>query len=162
MLLVWLALNVDQGGLWLDGQKQRFGHRGHVQLRIKVRKRMAIGVDDKVVLDGRHVCDKVVGRVDGVLRHEVVGGVDGVLRLETVVTELTDVSWQGRSEVCRERRLLGNLESEMGYEVKTMSHLYLVHMWWEVMFVGGRNTVTQLKFSREKLCSIYDPLRGKE
>ena len=102
MLLVWLALNVDQGGLWLYGQKQWFGHRGHVQFRIKVRKRMAIGVDDKVVLDGRHVCDKVVG------------GVDGVLRLEPVVTELADVSWQGRSQVCRQRRLLGNLQSEMG------------------------------------------------
>ena len=61
---------------------------------------MTIGVDDKVMLYGRHVCD------------EVVGGVDGVLCLEAVVTELADVSWQGRSKVCRQRRLLGNLESE--------------------------------------------------
>ena len=74
---------------------------------------MTIGVDDKVVLDGRHVCDKVVG------------GVDGGLWLEAVVTELADVSWQGRSKICRQRRLLGNLESERGYVVKTMSHLTL-------------------------------------
>ena len=74
---------------------------------------MTIGVDDKVVLDGWHVCDKVVG------------GVDGVLRLEAVVTELADVSWQGRAKVCRQRRLLGNLESERGDMVTTMSHLTL-------------------------------------
>ena len=86
--------------MWLYGQKQWFGHSGHVKLRVKFRKRMAIGVDDQVVLDGRHICDKVVG------------GVDGVLRLEAVVTELADVSWQGRSKVCRQRWLLGNLESE--------------------------------------------------
>ena len=116
---------------------------------------MAIGVDDKVVLDGRHVGDKVVGRVYGVLRHEVVGGVDGVLRLETVVTELTDVSWQGRSQVCRQRRLLGNLESERGLYGENNELSYLVHMWWEVMFVGGRNTVAQLKFSRDKFLTRY-------
>ena len=48
---------------------------------------MAIGVDDEVVLDGRHVCDKVVG------------GDDGLLQVEAVVAELADVSWQGWSEV---------------------------------------------------------------
>ena len=86
VLLGCLPWDVHQRALRLY---RHFGHRGHVQLRIKVRKRMAIGVDDEVVLDGRHVCD------------EVVGGVDGVLRLEAVVTELADVSWQGRSKVCR-------------------------------------------------------------
>ena len=39
---------------------------------------------------------------------------------------------------------------------------HLVHMWWEVMFVGGRNAVAQLKFSGDKLCSIYDPVHGQE
>lgn len=100
VLLVWFPRDVYQGGLWLYGQKQWFGHSGHVKLRVKVRKGMAIGVDDQVVLDGRHIRDKVVG------------GVDGVLRLDAVVTELADVSRQGRSKVCRQRRLLGNLESE--------------------------------------------------
>ena len=28
-------------------------------------------------------------------------------------------------------------------------------MWWEVMFVGGRNTVAQLKFSRDKFMTRY-------
>ena len=32
---------------------------------------------------------------------------------------------------------------------------YLVHMWWEVMFVGGRNTVAQLKFSRDKFMTRF-------
>ena len=107
VLLVWLPWYVDQGGLWLYGQKHWFGHSGHVKLRIEVRKRMAIGVDDQVVLDGRHVCDKVVG------------GVDGMLRLEAVVTELADVSWQGRSKICRQWRFLGNLEADRGYMMKT-------------------------------------------
>ena len=102
VLLVWFPRDVYQGGLWLYGQKQWFGHSGHVKLGVKVRKRMAIGVDDQVMLDGRHVCD------------EVVGGVDRMLRLDAVVTELADVSWQGWSKVCRQRRLLGNLESERG------------------------------------------------
>ena len=100
VLLVCFPWDVYQGGLGLYGQKQWFGHSGHVKLRVKVRKGMAIGVDDQVVLDGRHIRDKVVG------------GVDGVLRLDAVVTKLADVSRQGRSKVCRQRRLLGNLESE--------------------------------------------------
>ena len=50
------------------------------------------------MLDGRHIGDKVVGWVDG------------VLRLDAVVTEFADVSWKGWSKVCRQRRLLGNLE----------------------------------------------------
>ena len=123
VLLVWLSWYVDQGGLWLYGQKHWFGHGGHVKLRIEVRKRMAIGVDDKVVFDGRHVSDKVVG------------GVDGMLRLEAVVTELADVSWQGRSKICRQRRLLCNLEADMGLYDENNDMPYLVHMWWEVMFV---------------------------
>ena len=48
---------------------------------------MTIGVDDEVVLDRRHVCDKVVG------------GDDGLLQVEAVVAQLADVSWQGRPEV---------------------------------------------------------------
>ena len=63
---------------------------------------MAIGVDDQVVLDGRHIRDKVVG------------GVDGVLRLDAVVTELADVSWKGWSKVCRQWRFLGNLKPKRG------------------------------------------------
>ena len=74
---------------------------------------MAIGVDDKVVFDGRHVSDKVVG-----------GGY-GMLRLEAVVTELADVSWQGRSKICRQWRLLGNLEAKRGYMMKTTTCLTL-------------------------------------
>ena len=84
VLLVCLAWDVYQRALRLY---RHFGHRGHVQLRIKVRKRMAIGVDDEVVLDRRHVCDKVVG------------GDDGLLQVEAVVAQLADVSWQGRPEV---------------------------------------------------------------
>ena len=81
-LLVWFPRYVHQGGL------QWFGHGGQVKLGVKVRKRMAIGVDDQVMLDRRHIGD------------EVVGGVDRMLRLDAVVTELADVSRQGGSKIC--------------------------------------------------------------
>ena len=83
-----------------------------------------------------------------------------MLRLEAVVTELADVSWQGRSKICRQWRFLGNLEADKGLYDENNDMPYLVHMWWEVMFVGGRNTIAQLKFSGGKLSSVYDQVHG--
>ena len=94
MLLVRLARHVH---LLLDGQAQRLRHRGHVQLRVEVRQRLAVVVvDDQVVLDGRHVGDKVVR----------------LLHLETLVADLVDVSWKRRPQICGQRRLLGDLEDQ--------------------------------------------------
>ena len=95
MLLVRLARHVH---LLLDGQDQRLGHRGHVQLRVEVRQRLAVVVvDDQVVLDGGQVGDKVVRLL---------------LHLETLVADLVDVSWERRPQICRQRRLLGDLEDQ--------------------------------------------------
>ena len=94
MLLVRLARHVH---LLLDGQDQRLRHRGHVQLRVEVRQRLAVVVvDDQVVLDGGQVGDKVVR----------------LLHLETLVADFVDVSWKRRPQICRQRRLLGDLEDQ--------------------------------------------------
>ena len=52
--------------------------------------------------------------------------------------------------------------NQKGFKDDNNERPHLVHMWWEVMFVGGRNAVAQLKFSGDKLCSIYDPVHGQE
>ena len=94
VLLVRLSRHVH---LLLDGQDQRLGHRGHVQLRVEVRQRLAVVVvDDQVVLDGGQVGDKVVR----------------LLHLETLVADLVDVSWERRPQICGQRRLLGDLEDQ--------------------------------------------------
>ena len=95
-----------------------------VELLVRV-----VGVDDQVVLDGRHV------------RHKV-GDTVGVW-LPAVVAQLADVPEQGRPQVGRDGRLLAPLEGRVLGVLQAVRPGHLIQVGQGLGLVDGGDTVAQ-------------------